>query len=126
MTLTERRIEFDCPDVPGAGYSFEADENWNLLPFKNEAAKENYEKCSAGAIFVSGPFRRVFEREIVEPAVGKCEKCGAKVILVNHFLGACHCGNCGQWYNLWGQPLLSPQFWDNDDDENYGPVLRGE
>ena len=114
--MLDRRIEFDFPKHFGAAASFKADEHWNLLPFENEAAKANYERCldavRMGSPDVKGPFNRVFEVEGIEPAEGKCEKCGATVLLMEQYMGACQCNKCGQWYNLFGNALLDPEYWD--------------
>lgn len=35
--------------------------------------------------------------------------------LVNQYQGACPCPKCGQWYNLFGQELINPQYWEEED-----------
>lgn len=50
--------------------------------------------------------------------VGRCS-CGAEVRLIDLYMGACDCPNCGQWYNVGGEPLKDPDEW-NDDGELYG------
>ena len=59
------------------------------------------------------------EHTIVEPAVGKCS-CGCEVELDADFAyhGAVQCEKCGQWYNLFGQKLVSPEYWEEDDDDD--------
>lgn len=44
----------------------------------------------------------------MEPALAKCS-CGREI----HLNGNSMCG-CGQWYNQWGQALLDPQYWGED------------
>lgn len=29
-------------------------------------------------------------------------------------MGACQCPKCGKWYNIFGQALLDPEFWEDD------------
>lgn len=55
-----------------------------------------------------------YVRRYVEPANGICD-CGARVYLTNEYMGACQCPRCGQWYNLFGQELLPPEEWEDDD-----------
>jgi len=76
-----------------------------------DAAKDNYYFC------LNNPdFDMEFEEEefiIVEPGVGKCY-CGTEVILgTNDYMGAVECEGCGQWYNLFGQALTAPEYWDD-------------
>ena len=58
-----------------------------------------------------------FEEEeftITEPAVGRCS-CGAEVILdTDDYMGAVECEECGQWYNLFGQALVDPEYWEEE------------
>jgi hypothetical protein len=28
-------------------------------------------------------------------------------------MGACQCENCGQWYNIFGQELIDPEYWED-------------
>lgn len=48
----------------------------------------------------------------MNPAVGKCS-CGREVILDADYSGAVQCG-CGRWYNLFGQELRDPRYWEED------------
>lgn len=51
----------------------------------------------------------------IEPAKGICS-CGETVYLTNEYYGACECPGCGQWYNMFGQELLPPNKWEEEDD----------
>ena len=108
-----RTIEFDWPDEPGAGYSFEADEAWNPI-FLCELGKENYNACMSGKFKINGPFRRENRFTRMEPAQGKCS-CGTVVELVDQYQGACQCPGCGRWYNMFGQALIDPEYWEDDE-----------
>jgi hypothetical protein len=50
-----------------------------------------------------------------EPAIGKCS-CGSLVTLDADYMGAVKC-ECGRWYNLFGQSLRDPEYWERDDDD---------
>lgn len=47
-----------------------------------------------------------------EPAEGRCS-CGNIVHLTAQHLGACQCSKCGTWYNLFGQQLVAPEYWED-------------
>ena len=47
--------------------------------------------------------------------VGLC-KCGQEVLLMDTYMGATDCPNCGQWYNVFGQELKDPDEWGLDDE----------
>jgi len=78
----------------------------------NPMAKANYLACVSGSksnLIDQGVVQ--IEYEVVEPAVGICNKCGAEVVLESHYCGACKCSKCGQWYNVFGQALNRPSEW---------------
>lgn len=58
------------------------------------------------------------ERTYKEPAKGRCH-CGQWVYLTDDYYGACQCPKCGQWYNLFGQELLSPEHWEEELEEDW-------
>jgi len=109
--VEETTYSIEFTDVNGCGFSFDADENGNPL-FGSEAAKQNYESALA-----TPEDWRVFNRftenrhSYMEPASGTCS-CGETVELVDEYMGACQCGKCGQWYNMFGQELLPPSMWE--------------
>ncbi len=114
MESTEYNMVFD--DGRCNGYCFPCDENGNVQ-FASDDALHNYNWC------MEHPEK--FERwhEIVvttrrwqEPASGICG-CGERIVLVPQYMGACDCPRCGRWYNLFGQELLPPREWEEDDEE---------
>lgn len=50
-----------------------------------------------------------------DPAYGTCS-CGNTVVLIDQYYGACECEKCGKWYNLFGQELLKPEYWEIDEE----------
>ena len=109
---TEYSLEF-FRDRNG-GCAFPCDENGNLLPFACEAAKKNYEYCMNHPEEYTYSFNRVRKESyrVSDPAHGTCE-CGEEVYLYNQYMGACECPNCGRWYNLFGQELIRPEYWED-------------
>lgn len=113
-TSVEYTLEFFF-DRTG-GFSFPCDEYGNILPLKSPEAAENLEWCRNHPEkfeFIEIRRRKYNWRE---PDSGTCY-CGERVELVDEYCGACQCPKCGQWYNLFGQELLSPEEWEMDDDE---------
>ena len=98
------------------GFSFPCDEYGNVLPLKSPEAAENLEWCRNHP--EKFKFIEIRRRKYnwSEPDSGICY-CGERVELVDEYCGACQCPRCGQWYNLFGQELLSPEEWEMDDDE---------
>ena len=111
----EWRREFQLiGDYPGNGASFPCDSNGNLC-MDDEFADcwyKNYEYCLAHPEKYED--RGVVKNswEYTEPAHAMCS-CGNEIILQ----GDCMCEKCGQWYNGFGQALLDPKYWYED--ENY-------
>jgi hypothetical protein len=82
-------------------------------------AKANYEACLKDERLSEGEFE-VREWTYMEPAVGKCI-CGKEVVLEGFYEGATRC-ECGRWYNVFGQSLLDPKYWDErDGDDDWCP-----
>ena len=50
----------------------------------------------------------------MNPALGLCS-CGKEVVLESDYNGAVQC-ECGKWYNVFGQELIDPKYWEDDDD----------
>lgn len=102
-------------DDQNAGFSFPGNDtggvDFDKMP---EAARENYRWCIVNSDKVSGPHYINYKHTYTEPAVGKCS-CGAEVVLENTYMGATCCEKCGRWYNLFGQELKDPKYWE----ENY-------
>ena len=123
-TIVEFELTFD--DGEGNGFGFPCDASGNVSPDLPEAAKKNLAYC------LEHPdkfyrWNKVVKssRRFREPARGRCS-CGREVILVDEYYGACMC-ECGKWYNLFGQELLAPEYWEDDPSvsdawEGYEPI----
>ena len=109
--IVDYRIEFT--DADGNGCSFPCDENGNLLPFATDAAEKNYQNSlSHPEMFAIYNEFKTYRRTFTAPAVAKCH-CGSNVTLENQYMSACECPECGRWYNLSGQELKPPKYWDD-------------
>ena len=115
-TFFEYRRDFDYGD--GSGFCFDCDKDGNLLPMP-EAAMRNYQECLAHPERFE-TFNKVIriEHTYTENAHGTCI-CGRDVELYDQYRGACQC-ECGRWYNLFGQELIDPRYWEDDDEDYYG------
>lgn len=111
VEIVERTIEFTSSE--GWGYSFAANENGEVI-LENDAQRQNYEHAMAHPEDFDEEFNQftVRRRTYMEPARGTCI-CGAEVVLENQYQGACQCPGCGAWYNLFGQSLIDPKFWED-------------
>lgn len=98
----------------GAGYIFDCDNNGNI-EFANDCQKKSYKHCINHPEMFEDRGLVVFENSYREPAKGKCS-CGEKLELIDEYMGACQCPNCGQWYNLFGQSLVDPEYWEEGED----------
>jgi hypothetical protein len=110
--IIERHINFVYKADPNAGFIFPAKANGE--PDFNKMcpeAIENYRNCLMDGRFIEPEFV-VDKRTYMNPAVGKCV-CGAEVILDSDYYGAVRC-DCGRWYNLFGQSLKDPKYWEED------------
>lgn len=108
-------LVFDYDD--NGGYAFPCDAAGNVLPLEYEEAKANLAYCMAHP----EEFSRWNEVETYkvradELAHGTCI-CGQEVELYDQYYGACECPKCGQWYNLFGQSLVPPEYWETDPSE---------
>lgn len=114
-TIIDRYIEYTYKDDPNAGFVFPAlpngDPDFEHMP---KEAILNYNNC-LNDDRLDGPELRVEKREYMNPAVGKCS-CGREVILDADYMGAVQC-ECGRWYNLFGQELRDPKYWEEDYDD---------
>lgn len=96
------------------GFSFPCDENGFVdISGITDCAFANLLDC------MSHPERfkyfgevRTEHRTIRHNAHGTCD-CGEEVYLYNEYMGACECPNCGRWYNLFGQELIRPEYWED-------------
>ena len=118
VKCTDYSLDFNFADVfSNGGYSFPCDKNGNVFPLE-PAAEENYRNCIDGKYNVVPTGVLTHTWSYVEPAIGKCY-CGRQVPLVDYYHGACEC-ECGQWYSVHGNALVSPQYWEEPIDyDNY-------
>lgn len=108
-------IEFDYRDNSGGGFTFPCDINGNPLFDKMpDVAQENYKHCINDTKRFYSPYIKKHTYHWVEPAIGECV-CGEQVMLENQYMGACQCPKCGQWYNIYGQSLIPPKYWEDDE-----------
>lgn len=116
-------VDFDIDR--NSGFTFPCDVDGNVLLW-NDGLRQNYEHCLAHPEkFVS--YNKVIRhvRHFTENARGTCI-CGAEVELYDQYYGACECEKCGRWYNLFGQELVAPKYWEEDFcddgyDDEYSP-----
>lgn len=118
-------INFDCKDDHSCGFIFPANSDGiPALDKMPEEAKINYYACEASV----DKFDRWFEEreyQVADYAVGKC-KCGAEVELFDGaWMGAVQCEKCGKWYNIYGQELVDPEYWEDDDEEDLTDGFMG-
>ena len=115
-------INFDCKDDPSCGFIFPANSDESpALDRMPDEARYNYFQCEMNF----DKYDRWFEERnvtVVEPAIGRCA-CGAEVELESYSReGALKCDNCGRWYNTFGQNLVDPIYWTEDDEDYYDPA----
>ena len=115
-TEVEHYIEFT--DEEGSGFVFPCDSNGNIQfsdePELGKAQRANYEYALSQKERFTCQYNEFVTRKytVTDNAVGKCV-CGEEVELYNQYQGACSCPKCGQWYNLFGQSLVDPQYWED-------------
>ena len=113
-TIKEYYISFWYKDDPEAGFCFPATSSGEPdFSCMSPEAKANYEACLTDERLTESEFE-VREWTYVNPAVGKCS-CGREVALDADYMGAVQC-ECGQWYNLFGQSLKDPKYWEEDEE----------
>jgi hypothetical protein len=108
---------------PGAGFSFECDENGivNMTDW-SKVKHKNYNACVLGVINNSVVKDRGVESRHhtwTQPAVGECE-CGDEVVL-SGFTNTCEC--CGADYNMSGQRLAPREQWGAETGESVADIL---
>jgi hypothetical protein len=111
VTVTEYFIEFKYKDDPNAGFCFPA--NKDGTPAFDKMCSEavsNYKSCLTDDRLTEAEFTtNTFT--YVDSAIGECT-CGALVTLDGDYQGAVMC-ECGRWYNLFGQSLRDPKYWED-------------
>lgn len=112
-----REYELAFDDGENNGFGFPCDKDGNLLPGLHECALNNYRECMAHPEkYVRWNKVITLKRSYTEPAHGTCI-CGREVTLYDQYYGACEC-ECGRWYNLFGQELVAPEYWQDDPSES--------
>ena len=112
-TIKEYYIEFRYKDDMNAGFCFPA--TFTGAPdfaSMTPEAKANYEACLTDERLIQEEFEPR-EWTYMNPAVGLCS-CGKEVILECDHSGAVQC-DCGKWYNLFGQELRDPKYWEDEE-----------
>ncbi len=95
------------------GFAFPCDKDGKLLPME-DCAKKNYEWCMEHPEeFEDWNEKCHWVNSYTENAEGTCV-CGNRVTLWDQYYGACECEKCGRWYNLFGQELKAPQYWEEE------------
>jgi hypothetical protein len=111
-TITEYFIEFKYKDDPDAGFCFPAtshgDPDFSCM---SDEAQANYLACLTDKRLTEGEFTK-HKWTYMNPAIGICS-CGRDVVLECDHAGAVMC-ECGKWYNLFGQELRDPKYWEED------------
>ena len=111
--IVERHINFFYKDDPTAGFCFPATAHGDP-DFDNmcQEAIDNYIKCLSDDRLTPPDFT-VEKHTYMNPAIGRCS-CGRYLTLDCDHAGAIRC-NCGKWYNLFGQELRDPTYWEEDE-----------
>lgn len=110
VELVEHTIEFT---ENGSGFSFKATPTGEVI-LENKDQEANYQFAIAHPELFTDEYNkfRTRRRHYTENAHGTCT-CGAQVELYNQYQGACQCPRCDRWYNLFGQELISPEYWED-------------
>ena len=113
-TIKEYYINFWYKDDSNAGFCFPATRHGDPDFSKMcQEALANYEACLTDKRLTEGEFTK-HEWTYTNPALGICS-CGREVVLECDHSGAVRC-ECGKWYNLFGQELRDPEYWEEDDE----------
>ena len=113
-TVVEHQLVF--LDSENGGYAFPCDANGNLLEESPELQKSLNFCLGHPEKFDRFNELVTYRRSVKENDRGTCI-CGSDVELWDQYYGACRCPKCGKWYNLFGQSLLSPDYWEMDPSE---------
>ena len=116
-TIVEYHLEWYYDETRDAGFSFPTNSNYEVdLEKMTPEGRANYERCLNDKSLI-GPIKDRYEHTYINPAVGKCS-CGREVILDSDYAGAVRC-ECGKWYNVYGQELRDPKYWEEDEEDYY-------
>lgn len=112
IKFRDYKIEYRYKEDPEAGFSFPAtshgDPDFSAM---GPSMILNYERCTTNKDLTEAEFVK-HEWTYMEPALGICS-CGKEVVLECDHAGAVRC-ECGKWYNLFGQELRDPKYWEED------------
>lgn len=118
--VVEHYIEFT--DEEGSGFIFPTDLSGKIIydedPEIAKAQRDNYDYAMAHKERFTCQYNEFVTRKytVTDNAVGRCH-CGEEVELYDQYQGACACPKCGQWYNIYGQSLIDPEYWEDYDGE---------
>lgn len=120
ITNTTYARHFTWRDTPGAGFSFDCDEQGNILSagFAPEAL-DNLAKCLDGTFDVTDDGVVTYTNTYIEPATIRCS-CG-EIVALEHFTNTCH--RCERDYNLGGQLLAPRDQWGEETGETYLDII---
>lgn len=110
--ITWYTYDFDrIKENGGCSFTFPCDQHGNIEKL-SLAAQKNYNYCLSHINEFHHGINKI-QTTYVHPAIGLCS-CGEEVVLEDQYLGACQCPKCGSWYNLFGQKLIDPKYWEED------------
>ena len=115
VEVVERYRDFTQRDDENAGFCFPVDGLGELLPDLTDEAKANYEYCMTHPEELIDNGIVVRRRWYTENARAICEGCRNEIELWDQYQGASECPYCGQWHNLFGQSLIDPEYWEDDE-----------
>jgi len=99
-----------------SGYSFPVDKSGNLLA-TNDVMRGNYKKVFGDPNYIDLGVQEL-RRTYRAPAVGRCP-CGTDVVLDGSYMGVSQCDCCGKWYDMNGNLMKSPEYWEEPIDYAY-------
>lgn len=108
---------FSWADCPGAGFSFDLDEDDQIVV--TDTNRANVELCLSGDPRIIDDGIVEHRWTYIEPSVGRC-RCGREIPL-EHFTNTCR---CGRDYNSSGQLLAPRSQWGEETGESLGDILR--
>lgn len=99
----------------GIGYNFPCDKYGNLDETDEyyDTWIKSYKKCieNPNKYEDRGIIKETWQ--YIDNAKALCS-CGKRIDLWDQYQGACECPNCNQWYNLFGQALIDPEYWEEE------------
>lgn len=119
-----KQVCWELKDNPGAGFCFDADDDWNIIEDgKTELGLDNLKMCREddGTKF-NGPRKTSYINRYREPRIIECD-CGAHVALYMSLANPCD--ECSREYNASGQLLASRAQWGWDTGESESEIMQG-